>query len=126
LVVDDSDDAADSLALVLTLWGHDARVAYDGPTALQLADSFLPQLVFLDLALPRMDGLHVARCLRQRAESRDAILIAYTGCGQDEDRKRCHEAGFDYFLLKPFDLAEVQRLLSVHAARRPAPGHSEF
>jgi two-component system CheB/CheR fusion protein len=118
LVVDDSPDAADSLTLLLTLQGHEAHTAYDGPSALRLAGTFLPEVVLLDIGLPRMDGCEVARRLRAEVGLRDALLIAATGFGRPADRRRCHEAGFDHFLLKPLDLAELARLL---AARQAAP-----
>ncbi len=112
LVVDDCRDAADSLALLLTVLGHQVRTAYDGPAALEMAASFLPEVVLLDIGLPGMDGCEVACRLRERPETRDAVLVACTGYGQEADRKRCREAGFDHFLLKPFELDELQRVLS--------------
>jgi CheY-like chemotaxis protein len=112
LVVDDSHDVADSLAMLLTLLGHQVRVAYDGPAALHLAETLLPQVVLLDLGLPGMDGCEVARRLRDRVALQDTCLIASTGCDQDEDRRSCHEAGFDHFLLKPYDPGELQRVLT--------------
>ena len=108
LVVDDFRDAADSLALLLKLLGHDARAVYDGPTALRVAASFRPDVVLLDLGLPGLDGYAVARRLRGQV----GLLVAATGFGQEEDRRRCREAGFDRFLLKPLDLGELQRVLS--------------
>jgi CheY-like chemotaxis protein len=115
LVVDDSHDAADSLALLLTVLGYRVRTAYDGPAALDVAGTFLPQIAFLDLGLPGMDGFEVARRLRERPASRGAVLIACTGFGQEADRRRCQEAGFDHFLLKPFDLHELKQALARQA-----------
>jgi two-component system, sensor histidine kinase len=114
LVVDDLRDAADSLALLLKLLGHDVCAVYDGPTALRTAASFRPDVVLLDLGLPGMDGYEVARRLRGQV----GLLVAATGFGQEEDRRRCREAGFDRFLLKPLDLDELRRVLaaSVHSA----------
>ena len=118
LVVDDSPDAADSLGLLLSVLGHQVRVVYDGPTALQAASSFQPQLVFLDIGLPGMDGYEVAQRLRRQSGLRDVCLIAATGFGQEAERRRCLEEGFDHFLLKPFDPTELEALLAAKSARR--------
>src|SRR5262245_14919382 len=112
LVVDGNHDAADSLALVVTMLGHQTSTAYDGPTALQLARTSLPQIVLLDLALPKMDGYAVARGLREEIGLRNTLLVAVTGFGREEDRHRCQEAGFDHLMLKPLDLAELEKLLT--------------
>jgi PAS domain S-box-containing protein len=109
LVVDDNVDAADSLRGVLELSGHDVRVAYEGPTALDLAEAFRPSLVLLDLGLPGMDGHEVARRLRER-HGPSLVLVALTGYGREEDRRRTREAGFDRHLVKPLEpdtLSEV-------------------
>ena len=121
LVVDDYADAADSLALLVRTLGHEARAAYNGPSALQLAHAFLPHVVLLDLGLPGMDGFEVARRLREVGGLRDALLVAATGYGQEDDRRRCLEAGFDHFLLKPYDPNELARLLAecLDAVSRP-------
>jgi CheY-like chemotaxis protein/two-component sensor histidine kinase len=111
LVVDDNRDLAESLAMVLRLWGHDVRVAYDGRSALETAQEYAPEVVLLDIGLPQLDGFEVARRLRQRPELRQARLVAITGYGRDEDRRRSAEAGFDLHLTKPVDPAELQPLL---------------
>ncbi|MDC3961038.1 PAS domain S-box protein [Polyangium jinanense] len=103
LVVDDNVDAAESLALMLGYLGHETRVAHDGPSTLQIATSFQPELVLLDIGLPGFDGYEVARRLRAQRETRVAILVAITGYGQEEDRKRARKAGFDHHLTKPVD-----------------------
>jgi CheY-like chemotaxis protein len=122
LVVDDSPDAADSLSLLLTVLGHEVRTAYDGPAALHAAATFRPQVVLLDIGLPRLDGCEVAQRLRQQDGLRDALLVAVTGFGQEVDRRRCYEAGFDLFLLKPYDPTELVRLL---ADKQAAVGHQD-
>jgi two-component system CheB/CheR fusion protein len=99
LVVDDSLDVAESLALLLQIEGHEVRTAYDGPTALAAAEEFQPEAVFLDIGLPRMDGYEVARALRAHPEYRTIMLVAVTGYGQDEDRRRSREAGFNHHLV---------------------------
>jgi PAS domain S-box-containing protein len=112
LVVDDNVDAADSLALLLRLAGHDVRVAHDGPSALEAARAERPDAVFLDLGMPGMDGYEVARRLRQESGLDGVRLVALTGWGQDEDRRRTQEAGFDQHLVKPAGLAAVQAVLA--------------
>lgn len=101
LVVDDNTDAADSLAMLLRMHGHEVRTAHEGQTALQAVDGFVPQIVFLDIGLPDMDGYEVARRLRHRPELRKAVLVALTGYGQDSDRLLSREAGFDAHVVKP-------------------------
>src|SRR5262249_4803970 len=103
LVVDDNVDAADSLGLLLKLAGHLVRVAHDGPTALVVAQAFHPQVVLLDIGMPDMDGYEVARQLRKQPELQPALLVALTGWGQDTDRRRSIEAGFDIHLVKPVE-----------------------
>jgi PAS domain S-box-containing protein len=113
LVVDDSKEAAQSLAYVLGRWGYEARVAYDGPGALEQAKARRPDVVLLDIGMPRMDGYEVARRLRAREGGDKVVLVAVTGYGQDEDRRRAREAGFDYHMLKPVDPGDLRELLAV-------------
>jgi PAS domain S-box-containing protein len=103
LIVDDNADAAESLAMVLRLGGHDVRTAYEGPAALEVAAAFRPEVVFLDIGLPRMDGYEVGRRLRRQPGLEGTRLVAMTGYGQDEDRRKAREVGFDLFLTKPVD-----------------------
>jgi PAS domain S-box-containing protein len=112
LIVDDNQDAAESLALLLQLRGHDVRTALDGPGGLEAADAFGPEVVLLDIGLPGMDGYEVARQLRQRPAGRATMLVAVTGYGGDEDRRRSREAGFDHHLVKPTDPETVVDLLA--------------
>ncbi len=112
LVVDDNADAADSLALVLRLEGQEVCVAHDGTKALELAAAFRPEVVFLDLGMPGMDGYEVARRLRGQPGLEQVVLVALTGWGQDEDRRRTREARFDHHLTKPADPEALRRLLS--------------
>jgi two-component system CheB/CheR fusion protein len=112
LVVDDNADAAESLALVLRLWQHEAATAHDGPAALKLAETFRPEVVFLDIGLPRMNGYQVARELRKLRGLEKVLLVAMTGYGQDEDRRRAREAGFDHHLVKPVDMGAVEGILA--------------
>ncbi len=115
LVVDDNQHSAESLALLLNRWNHEARVAYDGPSALIEAEEFRPDAILLDLGLPRMDGFQVARLLRQQKAFQTVIIIAMTGYGHDDDRRRTRESGFNHHLVKPVDLASLKRLLETLA-----------
>jgi CheY-like chemotaxis protein len=115
LVVDDNADAAESLSILLRMQGHEVRVAYDGLEALDLAAELMPDLVLLDIGLPRLDGYEVARRLRQFPGGDGMIMVAVTGWGQAEDRRRSREAGFDHHLVKPLDFAALDQLLVSHA-----------
>jgi CheY-like chemotaxis protein len=117
LVVDDNRDSADSLALWLELAGHEVRTAYSGPETLDVAEGFQPAVVLLDIGMPGMNGYDVARRLREQPATRTALLIAMTGWGQDEDRRRSQEAGFDQHLVKPVDPENLKNLLAGIAAR---------
>jgi CheY-like chemotaxis protein len=120
LVVDDNVDAAHTLAMLVQLAGHDVRIAYDGPPALTMAQAFQPQVVLLDLNLPAMDGYEVARKLRERPETHEAVLAAVSGWGQPEDKRRSRDAGFDRHFVKPVDPKIITKLLS--DARRGREG----
>ena len=111
LVVDDNADAAESLAVLLRLMGHDVRLAEEGRTALALADAFDPQLVLMDIGLPGMSGYEIATALRQRPHMREATLVAVTGWGQDADRQRARDNGFDHHLTKPVEPELLQKIL---------------
>jgi PAS domain S-box-containing protein len=121
LVVDDNADAADSLAILLRTGGHDARAEYTGVAAVQVAGEFRPDVVFVDLAMPVMDGLEVARRLRRQQDGGRLVLVAMTGYGQDTDREQTREAGFDSHLVKPVDYQQLQDLLAVLAEDRGGP-----
>jgi CheY-like chemotaxis protein len=112
LVVDDNRDAADSLAVLLRLTGQEVRVAYDGPSALTQAGEFRPALAFVDIGMPGMDGYEVARRLRRQPGLKDTLLVALTGWGQEEDRRRSAEAGFDCHLVKPVEPDALGGLLT--------------
>lgn len=114
LVVDDNTDAADMLAILLRHRGHEVQVAYSGALALELALVQQPSVILLDIGLPQMDGYKVARELRERPETRDALIIAVTGYGLDGDRARARAAGFDLHLLKPIDAHQLFEVLAEH------------
>jgi two-component system, chemotaxis family, CheB/CheR fusion protein len=111
-VIDDNRDAAESLTTLLDLFGHSTRSAHDGETALEAAKQFQPHVIFIDIDLPGMHGFEVCRRLRALPETRDAVCIALTGFGSDEDRERSRKAGFDHHLVKPADVSQVQELLA--------------
>lgn len=112
LVVDDNRDSAHSLAKLLRLHGHDVRTAYDGPQALEAARIQEPEIILLDIGLPGMDGLDVARRVRQELHLTNVVLVALTGYGQEEDRRRSQEAGFNAHLVKPVDLDALREILA--------------
>src|SRR5262249_2870241 len=112
LVVDDNVDAAEGVAVLLRLWGHHVRVAHTGPAALQAAEEFQPEVVVLDIGLPGMNGYEVARRLRQDPRSGGAVLIAVTGYGKEDDRRRSEGAGFDHHLTKPVEPDKLRQLFA--------------
>ena len=119
LVVDDNVDSAESLALLVEDAGHKVWMAHDGPTALQAAIDNRPDVVLLDIGLPGMDGNEVAKRIRQQPQLKNVVLVATTGYGQESDRKRSQEAGFDHHLVKPVELATLEKLLAAPAVWSP-------
>lgn len=111
LVVDDNRDAADTLAALLKIWGHEVWVAYDGPSAVTLAVQYLPDVVLLDLGLPHLSGYEVALQIRQIPDVACARIIAITGYVREDDRRRTKEAGFDDHLAKPVDPGSLEALV---------------
>ncbi len=112
LVADDNRDSADSLKLLLELLGHHAEVAYDGEAALEAATSRPPDVAFLDIGLPGMSGLQLARRMREQQRPGVALrIVALTGWGLDSDRERSARAGFDHHIVKPPDLAVLKQML---------------
>jgi two-component system CheB/CheR fusion protein len=112
LVVDDNTDAAESLALILDLWGHDVRTVASGEEALEVAPVFAPDVVLLDVGLPLMNGFDVARRLRRLPETKNALIVAVTGYGRDEDRRNSRESGIDLHLTKPVEPAALKAILA--------------
>lgn len=112
LVVDDHRDAARVLGLLLDSLGHEVKTATDGMGALEEMATFHPDIVFLDIGLPQLDGCEVARRVRQRADLRGTKLIALTGWSHAEDRERTREAGFDHHLVKPVGVKTLKDLLA--------------
>jgi CheY-like chemotaxis protein len=113
LLVEDNVDAAEALAELLRMWGHEVDVVHDGASAVGRAGEARPDVVLLDIGLPGMDGYQVAGALRALPELQGALLVALTGYGQEADRRRSAAAGFDHHLVKPVDLEELKRLIAV-------------
>lgn len=112
LVVDDNQDSAASMAMLVRVLGAETRTACDGEQAIVVAAEFRPELVFLDIGLPGIDGYEAARRIRREPWGKAIVLAALTGWGNDDDKQRSLDAGFDHHLLKPLDLATLKRLLS--------------
>ena len=112
LIVDDNRDAADSLPLMLRLAGNDISTAYDGLEAVQAAATFRPDVVLLDIGMPKMNGYEVARHIRQEPWGKNMVLVAMTGWGQEEDKRRAIEAGFNHHLVKPVKAQALQKVLA--------------
>jgi CheY-like chemotaxis protein len=112
LVVDDNHDSALSLAMMLSIMGHDTRTAHDGESAVETAESFLPEVMLLDIGLPKLNGYEVAQRIRQQAWGRSMFLIAVTGWGQEEDRQRSSEVGLNVHMVKPVEPAALEKILA--------------
>jgi CheY-like chemotaxis protein len=111
LVVDDSKDTAKSLSMLLSFAGHETSAAHDGFEAVEAARQFRPEVILLDISLPRMNGYDACRTIRAQPWGKDMILIALTGWGQEEDKHESKKAGFDFHMVKPIKLADFERLL---------------
>jgi DNA-binding response OmpR family regulator len=120
LVVDDNEDAANSLATLLEVMGYEVRTAYDGPEAIAAADDFHPAVALLDIGLPRLSGYDIARHVRDR-RGNEVLLVAITGWGQEDDRRRAREAGFDHHFTKPADFEVLLELIGNELQQRAAP-----
>ena len=112
LVLDDNRDAADTLSLMMRLMGNDIRTAYDAPEALRVAAEFSPTIALLDLGLPGMSGYSAAQAIRREPWGKDMILVAVTGWGQETDRARSRDAGFDHHLVKPVAPDDILEILA--------------
>jgi len=112
LVVDDNEDSAESLTILLSLGGHQTHPAYDGLEAIEAAEMFKPEVILLDIGLPKLNGFEVARKIREHPWGQTMMLVALTGWGQEEDRRRAREAGFNHHLTKPVDPLALSNLLA--------------
>ena len=124
LIVDDNEDGAESLAMLLQLKGHETHKAHDGIEAIEAAERFRPDAVLLDIGLPRLNGYEVCRRIRKEPWGKDMVLVALTGWGQEEDRHRSREAGFDTHMVKPVDHDVLMKLLTSPSGNRPEPAWS--
>jgi CheY-like chemotaxis protein len=111
LIVDDNEDSATALATLLRMSGHETVTAHDGLAAVAAAENYRPDVLLLDISLPKVDGHEAARRIRRQPWGKEMLLVALTGWGQDEDRRRSKEAGFDEHLVKPVDYQALQKLL---------------
>ncbi len=111
-IVDDNRDAADSLAMMLKIMGNETRTAYDGQEGVELAAEFKPDVLLFDIGLPKLNGYEACRLIRQQPWGAKIVVIAVTGWGQEEDRQRSHDAGFDHHMVKPVDLSALMTLLA--------------
>jgi CheY-like chemotaxis protein len=116
LVVEDNKPSAESMVMLLELYGHKVRVAENGRAALDAIARERPDLMLIDIGLPRMDGYELARRIRRQKAGRRLKLVALTGFGRDEDRQRALDAGFDVHLVKPVNIDELKRLIASVAA----------
>jgi CheY-like chemotaxis protein len=121
LVVDDVVASADTLALMLAKLGQTVVTVHDGAAALAAVQGALPDVAFLDIAMPGMDGYELARNLRQREDCKEAVLVALTGYGQEEDRRRAFAAGFDHHFVKPISMQALEGLLIATQRQRRVP-----
>ena len=112
LIVDDNRDGADSLALMLRILGNDTRTAYDGQEGVRISYEFRPAVVLLDIGLPKMNGYEACHCIREQPWGKDIVLVAVTGWGQENDRRRSQEAGFNFHIVKPVDLQALENMLA--------------
>ena len=112
LVVDDNQDSADSLAMLLHMLGHEVKTANDGERALSAAAEFRPDVAILDIGLPTVNGYDLAKRIRAEPWARDVVLVALTGWGQEQHRRRSAESGFNHHLTKPVDFEVLQRILT--------------
>ena len=124
LVVDDNVDSAKTSSLLLELQGHEVQTVFDGPTAIKVAQKFRPEIILLDIGLPGMNGYKVAQQLRDTPATKSALLIALSGYGQAEDRRRSNEAGFDYHLVKPADIEHLNALISRYEGGEKKDAHN--
>ena len=122
MVIDDNQDSADTLAMMLELLGHDTRRLYDPRAAVETVAVFAPDVVFLDIGMPGLSGYDVARMLRASPSAGRLMLVAVTGWGQPDDRRRSAEAGFNHHLVKPPEMAAICRICDELALRPRSAG----
>jgi PAS domain S-box-containing protein len=125
LVVDDHEDSAKIMAIMLKKMGNEPRTAFNGAEAIEVAEVFRPDLIFLDIGMPKLNGYDAARRIREQPWGRDILLVALTGWGQEEDKRRSREAGFNFHLIKPIEPGALKKLLAdLDTAQHPPPNDS--
>ncbi|HWI14866.1 MAG TPA: response regulator, partial [Burkholderiales bacterium] len=124
LVADDVRDSAEGLSVLLRIGGNDVRIATDGAEALNLAAEFQPEVAVLDIGMPKLSGYEVARQIRQQPWGEKTVLIALTGWGQQDDIRRALDVGFNYHMVKPVNIPQLQELLEQLAARKARDAHA--
>lgn len=122
LVVDDNRDAAISLSMLLRIMGNEVHAVHDGLAAVEAAVEFRPDMILLDIGLPKLNGYEAARRIRMEQGGRDIVMVAVTGWGQEEDRNRSKEAGFNHHMTKPVEFDALQRLIATISPTKSAPG----
>jgi len=118
LIADDNRDGADSLAMLLQVMGHDVETAYAGDQAVDVAEQMRPDVILLDIGMPKLNGYDACRRIRTQPWGRETLLIALTGWGQEEDRRRTRDAGFDLHLVKPVTSADLLEVLASELGNR--------
>ena len=128
LVADDNTDAATSLGILLEIMGHEVRVVHDGLEAVEAAALFRPDVILLDLGMPQLTGYDACARIRAQPQNKSALIAALTGWTQEEHKRRSQEMGFDQYLIKPVELAALEKLLREYPANRgkdaPAEGNA--
>jgi len=122
LIVDDNRDGADSLSKMLQLMGNDTRTAYDGQEAVDAAGNFRPDVVLLDIGMPQLNGYDACRRIRGQPWAENIVICAMTGWGQEEDRRRSHDAGFDHHMVKPVEPRALMNMLASIPRTGQPPG----
>jgi CheY-like chemotaxis protein len=117
-VVDDNRDAATSMAIMLRLVGNEVRTAHDGVEGIEAAEAFRPNVILMDIGMPKLNGYEATRQIREQPWGRSPIIVALTGWGQEGDRARSQEAGCDGHLVKPVNFADLEKLLTEVGKRR--------
>ncbi len=123
LIVDDNQDSAMSLGMMLGLMGNETRTAHDGLAAVEAAAAFRPDLILLDIGLPKLNGYEACRRIREQPWSEGMVIVALTGWGQEEDRRRSAEAGFDDHMVKPVEVDALGKLMATPARQGAAADH---
>ena len=115
-MVDDNRDGATSLAEMLTVMGNETQTAFDGLEAVAVAEAFRPDVILMDIGMPKLNGYDACRRIREQPWGRDVVIVAQTGWGQDDDRRKSEAAGFNFHLVKPVDPSALEELLARTAA----------